>query len=151
MDPRWTRLHGSDSSADANKKGLRLELNGGKFPDKKDGKSQKAFIEFLCDPELTGNEGYKNEDKDEKKSNNENTISKKIEAKDDDGDDDKEPDEDPNKGKSLKFISYGEEDDGKTDVLRLKWYTKYACEGEADNQPSGKSKHWGFFTWFIIM
>ena len=147
-----TRLRGSDSSADANKEGIRLQLNGGEYPfRKKDGKSQKAFIEFLCDPERTGNEGHKDEDKNEKKSINGNTSDKKVETREEGKDDENEPDVDPNTGKSLKFISYGEEDDGKTGVLRLKWYTKYACEGVADSQPSGKSKHWGFFTWFIIM
>lgn len=127
-------------------------MNGGKYPFRqKNGRSQKAFIEFLCDPDRTGNEGYKNGDKADKNNFNEDIISSKLEAKAEDGDDDNEPEVDPNEGKSLKFVSYGEEDNGNIDVLRLEWYTQYACEGVADNQPSSKSKHWGFFTWFIIM
>lgn len=152
LDPRWTRLHGSDSSADADKEGIRLEMNGGQYPfGKKDGLSQKAFIEFLCDPELTGNEGHKDGDKDGKDSINQVATISTMKTKDQDGDDEETPDIDPNKGKSLKFISYKQEDDGKTEVLRLKWYTQYACEGVADNQPSRRSGRWGFFTWFIIM
>jgi hypothetical protein len=45
---------------------------------------------------------------------------------------------------SLKFISY--EGEGDIDILKLKWYTKHACEDDAV-----KPRHWGFFTWFLIM
>ena len=65
----------------------------------------------------------------------------------DDPEDDKQDD-----GKSLTFVSYGSIDD-KTDVLRLNWRTKYACEDfeDDDDESSSKGSHWGFFTWFIIM
>ena len=65
----------------------------------------------------------------------------------DDPEDDKQDD-----GKSLTFVSYGAIDE-KTDVLRLNWRTKYACEDfeDDDDDSSNKSSHWGFFTWFIIM
>ena len=152
LDPRWERLHGSPSSADADTEGIRLEINGGKYPfGKKDGKSQKAFIEFLCDPERTGNEGSVDGEKVESDAIIEDQSGAAVDVGKRDSDDEEEPKKDPNEGKSLKFISYEQDDDGKTEILRLKWYTKYACEGMADSHPTRKNGHWGFFTWFIIM
>ena len=145
-------MHGSPSSADADKEGVRLEMNGGKYPfRKKNGKSQKAFIEFFCDPERTGNEGYADGDKDDNDAITEDKLNSAIVVRERDSDDEEEPEKDPNEGKSLKFISYERDDDGKTEILRLKWYTKYACEGMANSQPVRRNGRWGFFTWFIIM
>ncbi|KUI67821.1 Autophagy-related protein 27 [Cytospora mali] len=34
----------------------------------------------------------------------------------------------------------------------LTWYTKYACEGLPDEEyPDNNSRHWGFFTWMVII
>ena len=144
-------MHDSASSADADKEGIRLEMNGGKYPFRgKSGKLQKAFIEFLCDPERTGNEGYEDGEKDENDAASEEATSGTIDVRIKENDDQKEPEKDPNEGKSLKFVSYEQDADGKTEILRLKWFTKYACEGMANSQPA-RSGHWGFFTWFIIM
>lgn len=51
MDPKFTRLRDSASSADADDEGVRVELHGGKFPNEKSGTAQKAIIEFVCDRE----------------------------------------------------------------------------------------------------
>lgn len=159
-----------------------MEMGGGKYPfDKAKGKPQKAFVEFLCDPDRTGLEGeeFENEkseggrqarkglvserrgagdtDQDEKKDDDDEEKDDDDEGDDDgDGNDDDDDDDDerPDDGKSLRFISYKDEGDDDVGVLRLEWRTKYACEGEEAHQPEGDKKKkasWGFFTWFIIM
>ena len=56
------------------------------------------------------------------------------------------------KGKSIKFVSFKNEGEDQTKVLRLNWKTKYACEGaKAAPPPPKKTSSWGFFTWFLIM
>ena len=55
------------------------------------------------------------------------------------------------KGKGgLSFLSYGAPDGEETEVLRLEWRTKHACEKDMSGG-KGKGGHWGFFAWFIIM
>jgi hypothetical protein len=108
----------------------------------KAGKPHKAIIEFLCDRNVTGNEGF--EDAKEKR-----LVSR---AEGEDGDEDITlPDLD--KGKSIEFVSFKTEGEDQTKVLRLKWRTKYACEGAeaAPPPPHKKSSSWGFFTWSLIM
>lgn len=145
LDPKVTRLKGSAAHEDAEREGVRIELNGGKYPENKEGRRQKAIIEMICDPELTGLEGFEEEKK----------AVRRAEKEEGDGDDEVElPDLD--KGKSLQFVSYRQEgdEDSKVGVLRLKWKSKYACEGAADAPPppgKGKTGGWGFFTWFLIM
>jgi hypothetical protein len=131
IEPTYTRLKKHDSKVE----GLRMELHGGQYPDKK-GWKQQAVIEFLCDHGRTGLEGEPTEKRRHKK------------------------DEEPPKGdqgqeedntRSLQFTSYGLVDD--MYVLRLDWRTKYACEhpGEEEEEEEGKSNHWGFFTWLIVL
>lgn len=156
MDPDITRLKGSASHSDAEQEGLRAELHGGKWPETRDGKLQKAIIEFHCDKEWTGNEGFDDEENmlDTMSYGN---ITRRADE-DDDEDDDAPELPDLDKGKGLQFVSYKPEGDAGTGVLRLTWKTKYACEGAAD-KPSGgdkggsgsSSSHWGFFTWFLIV
>jgi hypothetical protein len=146
LEPKFSRL----KSEDTQKEGLRMELHGGQF----NKKNQMAIIEFQCDLDRSGNEGFEAADG--------KTISARTEGlvgipgagamdmeslANDDAEDEKQDD-----GKSLTFVSYGAKDD-KTDLLRLNWRTKYACEDfeDGENDSSGKSSHWGFFTWFIIM
>lgn len=119
-----------------------MELHGGKY-NKKD---QMAIIEFQCDLTRTGNEDLTDgADKEKRKTK------KDVGAyADKDTDEGKDPGE-----RSLQYVSYGSRDED-TDLLRLLWKTKYACEDyedddSDDNGSSGKSSHWGFFTWFIIM
>ena len=128
LDPHYDRLKESDANSD----GLRMTLKGGSYA-KRD---QRAIIEFQCDEERSGNEGFEE---------------KKRRRDDKKGEDDGEEEGDK---KSLTFVSYGKVDD-KTDVLRLNWRTKYACEDYADrddeDDEGGKKGGWGFFTWFILM
>ena len=129
LDPHYERLKETDTSSD----GLRMVLKGGSYA-KKD---QRAIIEFQCDEDRSGNEGT--EEKERRR----------------DGEGDKNKDDDEKKGMpSLTFVSYGELDD-KTDVLRLNWRTKYACEDHADRDDEGgeggQKAGWGVFTWFILM
>jgi len=145
LDPVVTRLKGSDSSADAEKEGLRVQLGGGlDQEDGKNGVKQKAFIEFVCDPERTGLEGDEGDGR--KKEEGEDALERREEEKK--GDEEKETPK-----KSLQFLSYKMEDEIK--VLRMSWRTKHACEGASsvpdNDKPAAKKGSWGFFTWFIIM
>lgn len=134
---------------------MRVELNGGRYPfDNSKGQTQKAIIEFVCDPERTGLEGVGADDRE--KLEDEPTERRRL-ARAEDGEKEGEGEKDGDKEKnesSLQFVSYKFEEDGKseTEVLRLNWRTKYACEGQTEHTPSpSKSKSWGFFTWFLIM
>jgi len=144
LEPEWTRLKGSASNEDAEREGLRLELHGGKYPETKEGKPHKAIVEFLCDAELTGNEGF--DDAKEKR------LVSMAEGEGDDKGEDEITLPDLDKGKSIQFVSFKPEGEKETMVLRLSWKTKYACEG-AEKAPPAPKKHnsWGFFTWFLII
>ncbi|KAI9730060.1 MAG: hypothetical protein M1834_006052 [Cirrosporium novae-zelandiae] len=158
LEPYWTRLKSSNSHADTDKEGVRLELHGGQYPfDEPTAVEQKAVIEFLCDESRTGLE---DEDKKEKRRDDkeEDGDDEDGEGEGDDDDEDSGPKNPPtyddgrNPDRSLRFISYQPED--KADVLRLEWRTKYACESALDNDPSSGNNdesHWGVFTWFIIV
>ena len=140
LDSKPTRLKDSDSNAESKTEGVRVEFSGSRYPlnDKK-GVEQKAFIEFICDPEKTGNEGF-----DETEGNEDG----KVEKRDDEDEELPNPQDD---GKSLKFLSYKQEKvkgSAYADVLRLEWRTKYACENARESLSKGG---WGFFTWFIIV
>jgi hypothetical protein len=138
LDPRWSLLQDSDSHADRDKEGLRLEMHGGKHPFKGKGKPQMAIIEFICDKSRTGLE-----DGGPYQMNNGTPPAAKRDDFDDDDDDD-----DDDSDRSLRFVSYGPQKKGM--VLRLEWRTKWACVGMADDAEAG-SNHWGFFTWFLII
>lgn len=146
LEPVVTRLKGDKVNSEE-REGVVVEVHGGKYPNDKGGRRQKGIVEFLCDRDVTGNEGF---DEDETGSR-----MRRREAKD--GDDDEEPKEpelpDLDQGKNLEFVSYKREDE--IDVLRLRWKTKYACEDAIDkkdpDEEGSKSKGWGFFTWFIIV
>jgi hypothetical protein len=141
LDPKFTRLKDSASNSDG-KEGVVIELHGGKYPFKKSGVPQKAIIEFLCTPDVTGNEGFKDQS-----DLADPMYYGAMETKDDDEDESDLPDLD--KGKNLRFRSY--EKEGEIEVLRLRWKTKFACEGAADKDPGDVSSGWGFFTWLIII
>lgn len=157
LDAKVTRLKDGSSHEDAEREGLRVELNGGRYPDTRNGRTQRAIIEFICDKDVDGTEGFT-----EATADGMNVMPREYSAMakregddDDDGDDIELPDLD--KDKSLQFVTYkAEGKDKDIDVLRLTWKTKYACEGEAAKTPSkspdGAAKgNWGFFTWFIII
>jgi hypothetical protein len=136
MNAKWERLTDSNSHADADKDGLRVELNGGFRGQGKEKRKQKAIVEFICDKWRKGDENlWDPEDKyDDGKSKREETDP---------------ADDDPN-SPSLTFLSYTP-DKGDADVLRLEWRTKYACESSKEEEDEKNAQHWGFFTWFIIM
>ena len=150
---------------------MRIGLNGGRFPisDRK-GQKQKVFIEMLCDPDRTGLEGVPGDGRVPLGDNDATLDSRgyseynEEEDDDDDGDDSDDGNDDESDGDkdseendaSLQFISYGDEEN--VGVLRLAWRTKWACEGMADkggnnddDNGGDQNKHWGLFTWFIIM
>jgi len=148
MDATWERLKASKSHADEGKEGLRMVLNGG-FHKVADGgkRKQKAIIEFTCDPDKTGLENLW--DPEDKYDDDEKT--KKRDDKEDDEKKNANTGYDP-EASSLKYVSYKvDATDSNTDVLRLEWLTKYACEDNKDKENAAKSSHWGFFTWFILM
>jgi hypothetical protein len=145
LEPKFSRL----KSEDTKKEGLRMELHGGQF----NKKNQMAIIEFQCDLDRSGNEGFEAADWKMGEARAVSLLGTRQGAAGDvaslvkdDSEDEKEDD-----GKSLSFVSYGSTDE-KTDLLRLNWRTKYACEDfEDDEGDSSNSSHWGFFTWFVIM
>lgn len=138
LNPNWTSLKSSPSPEDRQKDGLRLEMNGAKFPPK-NGSKQKAVIEFLCDA------------KEQERRRGLPGVQPR-EDDDDGGEDDENPNAgeevDDGKGGRLKFIEYVDVEG--TMTLNLEWTTKYACEN-AKPEPGTSSGHWGFFTWLIIM
>lgn len=139
LDPKWTRLSTS-VSPNERKNGLRLEMNGGKYKDRK----QKAVIDFICPQEK----------KEERRDRLSDPTALADDGKDDgDGDEDEEDpsadaEVDDGQGGTLKFLRY--EDVEKEKILNLEWTTTYACE-DAKADPVTKTGHWGFFTWLIIM
>jgi len=146
LEPKFERLKSKDTQTE----GLLMEIHGGQYAKK----NQKAVIKFECDLDRTGNEGFEAVEGNmvsegaggllDQKGANSTNFGAFVK---DDPEDDKQDD-----GKSLTFVSYDAIDE-KTDVLRLNWRTKYACEDfeDDDDDSSNKSSHWGFFTWFIIM
>lgn len=135
LNARTTRLKTSASHADSEKEGLRLEMEGGKYLDKK----QRAVIELLC-----------KRDTNEAKPTERRRRRTNDEPRDDD-EGNKKPQEgeeaDDGQGGKLKFLSYKNVHD--VGVLRLQWDTKYACENsEAGNRHGGG---WGFFSWIFFL
>ncbi|TGO37603.1 hypothetical protein BHYA_0093g00290 [Botrytis hyacinthi] len=146
LDAKVERLSNSKSHSDADKEGLRVELNGGFIRQGKYKRPQKAIVEFICDANRTGLENLwvppepKNKQKDEEKHN----------KREEEGNDD-EVIGAPGNDSSLQFVRL-DKDKGDADILRLTWRTKFACEdGPKDDGDDMKSSHWGFFTWFIIV
>lgn len=174
FDYEATRLKNSDSNSDSQKEGLRLVLKGGKHPlngPVSERREQKAVIEFICDPDKTGTEGewasedeYEKapaskraaeDDKGDKKDKDDKDKSGDEGDKDDDGKQDSSIEHQlKNENAALIWEDYA--DQKGVDVLRLTWYTKYACEKrdggkDDDHEPTDSSASWGFFTWFVIM
>ncbi|KAH6950669.1 hypothetical protein HG530_011324 [Fusarium avenaceum] len=169
-----TRLKTSESTSDKQKEGVRLVLTGGKDPlggPVKERTNQKAIIEFICDPKKEGTEGeWVVEGKSSKRADEKDGDKKDDDKKDDDkkDDDKKEKDgDDKDEGESTlehqlkhdnaSLIWDGFEDEKDARVLRLTWYTKYACEkreesgGGSDDDGDSTSSHWGFFTWIFFI
>lgn len=161
LDPKITRLKHSASNSDSALEGVRVEFNGGKYPEQH-GQVQRAIVQFECDPDRTGNEETKpadgkqsrreegDKDTDKDKDKDENKGGDEEGKGDDNGEKGDPDDKDPDENKSLRFISYKDEDN--IQVLRLSWRTKYACEDVPDEEGSPDStKGWGFFGWLFII
>lgn len=139
LDPSWTLLSESEPHSDAGKEGIRLTMNGGRWPlTGKDRKDQQAIIELVCDKERTGLEG--DVVPPDMVEGSESPVVVVVE-KDDDP---------PTSKASLTFVSYPGTND-KIDILRLDWRTKYACEDSKRETDAARGSGWGFFTWFILI
>ncbi|KAL8694940.1 MAG: hypothetical protein Q9218_000511 [Villophora microphyllina] len=139
LDPEITRLKTSSSPSDREKEGFRLSLQGPKFPEK-NGRKHKAVIEFLC------------LDKAEERALRTREEKAGAMDEDDDGEEDHSATDevsDDGHGGTLKYLDFDVVGDDK--VLSLEWRTKYACESAKGESPTKSPRHWGFFTWFIIM
>jgi len=145
LDPKWSRMQDSPSSVDHEREGIILELNGGKDPS--ENIRQKAIIEFICSAEENSDvrrrDGISNRADEKKDDDEDDTDDDK-----DEGDKSAEETSDEHGGK-LKYYSWEMEGDMK--VLRLQWFTKYACEDVKDPDDKSGSGRWGFFTWLIIV
>ena len=120
-------------------------MGGGSYPPK-NGKPQKAVVEFLCD--------RKNETEEQRRAFSlRDTEEGDDEGNEKGGKDDEErraeEQTDDGEGGTLRFQSYDKV--GDEEVLSLEWKTRYACEDTKDGGSKSSSGHWGFFTWFIIM
>lgn len=159
LDYKATRLKTSDSTADAKKIGVRLLLQGGAYPleDKpSERREQRAIIELLCSDKAGLEDEWTPEDKYEVGDSSAPWLGRREDEKEDDPETPHSGEHQLLKSKDapLIFESYGPlSDDKNIDVLRLTWHTKYACEEQAqdDEEPNEESKHWGFFTWLVIL
>lgn len=171
LDAKITRLKTSDSSADAQKEGLRIVLRGGHHTVSGQRREQRAVVELLCDAERTGKEGEwdpkddRYEPGQDEAGDGEGDAAGRRRRQEDGGEDggggggeDGDGDEEKPEHQLLRpdsaliFDSYGPmADTANVDVLRLTWHTKYACEGLPDEEYPDNKQHWGFFTWFVIM
>ena len=134
LDARPMRLKNSNTGPDSALEGVQLQFNGGRDPMTRKGKNQKAIIDLICSRDKTG---WEPEPEPQKRS-----VTKLADKTEESGDDNKDVD------RALNFVSY--EDENNSQVLRLKWFTKYACE-DATSIPPATGASWGFFTWFIIL
>lgn len=150
LDAEVTRLKNSASNSDADKEGLLVQLHGGKYPETRQGRLQKAILELQCDRDWTGNEGF---EEDTKKLDGSGFVTIRNTTPEDEPDDSGPELPDLDQGKALQFQSFKPETDG-VGVLRLTWKTKYACEGAFDEPKEDRDKNtqgWGLFTWFLII
>ncbi|KAK7746941.1 type II membrane protein [Cytospora paraplurivora] len=178
LDPKFTRLKTSDSSADAQREGVRVVLYGGQHTVSGQKREQRAIVELLCDAEKTGKEGEwspkddvyepgQEEDGDgegegegegEKEGEGDGNAAgrrRRQEGGDgEEGGDDKPERQLLKPDSALIFDSYGPMvDNANVDLLRLTWHTKYACEGLPDEEYPNpdNGRHWGVFTWLVII
>lgn len=121
-----------------------MEIGGGKDSEYR---KQKAIITFECRREKT-----KAEDVERRLRQNDDEEEGGDDKKGEDDDDNKKGsfdeamgDVDDGKGGTIKFLS--REAANEFEVLKIKWFTKYACE----DTPPEQSSHWGFFTWIFVM
>lgn len=165
LDEHVSRLKTSESHSDSKKEGVRITMSGGRAPLERNGIEQRAVIEMLCDPAKVGTEGEVDPTGEYVTSPDEGASrQRRAEGGEEDDEEDASPTTEhqllktgDKNGTALIFDSYGPlADNGKLDVLRLTWYTKFACESQDDNGGGssggrGSSEHWGFFTWMFML
>ncbi|KAI0124781.1 autophagy-related protein 27 [Xylariales sp. AK1849] len=161
LDEQAINLSTSESNEDAKKQGVRLIVKGGWHTVNGQKRPQRAIIEFECDENREGTEGEWNPEDQYEPGDDPMRLRSVPDpllyaSEDEGGDGDQKPDVPEqlgDKNASLIFNSYGPLDSDKdVDVLRLTWKTKYACENRADEPSADEpSKHWGFFTWLVII
>lgn len=152
MDHKVTRLKSSDSNTDSQKEGVRLILQGGRYPldgPAKDRQDQRVIVELLCDMAREGTEGEWVADEYDPEggvpeAGNATLASSDFSMAEAGEKQLTREGEDP----ALVFQGYEVHDtEDAFGTLRLTWHTKYACESMAD----ARREHWGFFTWFVII
>ncbi|KAK3320721.1 autophagy-related protein 27 [Cercophora scortea] len=158
------RLSTSTDAADKDKEGVRVILKGGVYKARK----QQAVVEFRCNANVTGLEGeWESEDqyvpgeeeKEEPKKDKARRDGGGDEKKGDDGEGEEGTPETQRKKDNAALIWNGWKSEGDTDTVYLTWDTKFACEKAVDEPPKttptppgdDESRHWGFFTWIVIL
>jgi len=158
LEPSSKQFHHAENGDKPERKGVIVELHGGLW----DGTKQKAIIEFVCDKEWDGTEGFgkPNTAAFVDAAHYGRMVTRDSGESGDDNGDGSEGDEEPtlpnwDEGKALQFKDYSTS--GNVATLKLEWKTKWACVGQAsngdDDKPDDdtKSRGWGFFTWFLIV
>lgn len=146
LDEKWERLKTFTSNSDLSIEGIRLHMNGGFFiKDSGEKRPQKAIVEFICDKTRTGTENLITPEDEYILPKVKEVIlvekSNRIITYNEDS-------VDP-KASSLTFVEYNQDRED-FDILQLSWRTKFACEN-TPNQEKLEDRHWGFFTWLIVV
>ncbi|KAH8878996.1 autophagy-related protein 27 [Thozetella sp. PMI_491] len=146
FDWEATRLKTSTANDDIGKEGVRVTLKGGKHG----GVAQQAVVEFRC-ANMTGTENeWESEDK--YVQGPALRSIRGVSGRDDGADSPESTPEQQLKKPDAALIWNGRHNVKDVETLFLTWHTKFACESlsEGDGAPPPK-KHWGFFTWLVIL
>ncbi|KAK0612850.1 autophagy-related protein 27 [Bombardia bombarda] len=150
------RLSTSTDAADKGKEGVRIALKGATG-------TEGEWESGELDQYVPGDKEKEKKREDEKKDGEQKDGEKKDgdDKKDDPPSDEEGTEETQLKKENAALVWDGYRANGKVDTLYLTWYTKYACEkslpGDKDGNGGGKSpmdeesRHWGFFTWIVIL
>ncbi|KAK0626952.1 autophagy-related protein 27 [Immersiella caudata] len=127
--------------------GVKITLRGGKW----EGREQKAIVEMRCKKGVAGTEGEWEGEDEYVKGKRAAEEEKKEEGHNKDGDGFGFAEKQLKKeGAALIWEGYKRE--GEVDTLFLTWNTEHACEKAVeDKPPADESRHWGFFTWLVVL
>lgn len=139
-----------EEKKDAKREGLRVTFLGGSYQQR----AQRTVVDFRCNPALVGTEGEWESMDEYEKGDGKKERGMMMSRRDDEGDGDASTPETQLRkdGAALIWDGYrrDKDDDGKDmDSLYLTWYTKYVCDAAVEHP--AESKHWGFFTWLVIL
>ncbi|KAK4451806.1 autophagy-related protein 27 [Podospora aff. communis PSN243] len=123
--------------------GVKITLGGGKW----EGREQRAVVEMRCKKGVVGTEGeWEGEDEYVKAKR---ADKEEGDKKDGDGSGFAEK---QLKKEDATLIWEGYKREGEVDTLFLTWNTEHACEKAVeDKPPADESRHWGFFTWLVVL